>query len=447
MRTDRSASLHQRASLVSPGGVHGAARYYPPYPLFFERAEGQYLWDVDGHRYLDLHAAWGTAALGYNDSAVREAVQSVLEHEGVFFGAPHPREVALSQSLIERIPCAELVALCGGGGSDPLYFGYRLARSRTGKRRLLKFEGEYHGWHDPLAVSVLPPLEEAGTKDSPNPVPVSSGAAEDSQTAIIGILNDVEMLEHLFERWAPELACAVIEPVCHTSGCILIDQEFLARLRELCTAHGVVLMFDEIMTGFRHAVGGAQSLVGVTPDLAAFGKAMGNGFPISALVGQEDLMSELTPLGKAFYSGTYCGHLLSVAAAQATLGELEVRNVPAHTSSLVSRISEGVNNAARELGVAAVCQSFGAIFCVYFGTAGVRNYRDVVRIPERQTLNSAYRHALLDADIFMYPHIVNRSFIGAAHSVSDADRVLEATVDFLRSHREEINLAAKAGLG
>ncbi len=446
MTSDRSAALFQRAKRVSPGGVHGAARYYPPFPVYFERAEGQYLWDVDGHKYLDLHAAWGTAALGYNDPAVRAAVQSVLEHEGVFFGAPHPREVDLAQSLVERIPCAELVALCGGGGSDPLYFGYRLARSRTGRKRLLKFEGEYHGWHDPLAVSVLPPLAEAGPEDSPTPVPVSSGAAEDSQTAIIGILNDVERLEHIFDRWGSELACAVIEPVCHTSGCIPIDPAFLERLRELCTAHSVVLMFDEILTGFRHAVGGAQSLVGVTPDLAAFGKAMGNGFPISALVGQQDLMSELTPLGKAFYSGTYCGHLLSVAAAQATVRELEERKVPSHTSSLVSHISGGVNRAAGELGVAAVCQSFGAIFCVYFGTAGVRNYREVVRIPEQQALNSAYRRGLLDADIFLYPHIVNRSFIGAAHSISDADRVLEATVDFLRSHREEINLAAKAGV-
>ena len=444
MNDDQSRLLFDRAQKVSPGGVHGAARYYPPRPLFFARAEGQHLWDADGRKYLDLHAAWGTAALGYNDPTVRREVMSVLESEGVFLGGPHARQVELAETLVERIPCADLVALCGGGGSDPLYIGYRLARSRTGRRRFLKFEGEYHGWHDPLAVSVLPPLNEAGPDQDPVAVPVSSGASEDTAEAIIGVLNDVELLERLFERWGADLACAIVEPVCHTSGCIPLDREFLIRLRELCTNHGVVLLFDEVLTGFRHSVSGAQSLVGVTPDLAAFGKAMGNGFPISALVGRREFMSELTPLGKALYSGTFCGHLTSVAAAQATVREMEARNVHEHTHRLVSRISSTVNREADASDVTVVCQSFGAIFCIYFGTRAVRNYRDAVRIAGQKAINASYRETLLNAGIFLYPYFANRGFISAAHTDGDIDQFLDVTLSFLRSNRENINRAAKA---
>jgi glutamate-1-semialdehyde 2,1-aminomutase len=439
---DASRALHERALQVSPGGVHGAARFYPPQPIYFRKAEGQHLWDVDGRRYLDLHGAWGTAALGYNDPAVRRAVIEVLEHEGVLLGTPHEREIELSEMLADRIPCADLVALCGGGGSDPLYFGYRLARSVTRRSHLLKFEGEYHGWHDPLAVSVLPPLDRAGPEAQPVAVPVSDGAQEGSTDAIIGVLNDVDLLVRLFDEWGDQLACAVIEPVCHTSGCIPIDGEFLDTLRELCTHHGVVLMFDEILTGIRHGVHGAQSLVGVTPDLAAFGKALSNGFPISALVGSRELMEGLTPLGKALYSGTFCGHLVSVAAAIATIREMEERRVHDHTFRLTDRIKSSINQVAEDYEVEAVCQAFGSIFCVYFGTRRVRNYRDVAVRPAAQRLNDAYRSALLDAGVFMHPYLVNRSFVSAAHTEEDVDRIIEVIDGFMRAHRDEINAAS-----
>ena len=391
---DRSHQLWERACEVSPGGVHGAARYYEPYPRFFERAQGQFLWDVDGTQFLDLHGAWGTSALGYNDQAVRAAVIDALENDGVLLGAPHPREVQLAELLCERIPCADYVALCGGGGSDPLYFGYRLARSVTGKTRLLKFEGEYHGWHDPLAISVLPALRESGPERAPRPVPLSSGTYEGGHNAIIGSLNDSERLEQVFAEHGDEIACAVVEPVCHTSGCIPLDKDFLIRLRDLCTEHNVVLMFDEVLTGIRHSTSGAQALVGVTPDIAAFGKALGNGFAVSALVGRSRFMSNLTPLGGALYSGTYCGHLLSVVASIATVKELETRNVQEHTKKLTSRLASTLNSALEEKDINAVCQSFGSIFCLYFGTNIVRNYRDIATRPAAKRVNDLYQEAL-----------------------------------------------------
>lgn len=439
---DRSRSLYERARLVSPGGVHGAARFYPPQPIFFERTEGQYLWDADGRQYLDLHGAWGTAALGYNHPSVRKAVVQALENYGVLLGTPHPFEIDLSEMMTQRIPCAELVALCGGGGSDPLYFGYRLSRSLTGRTRLLKFEGEYHGWHDPLAVSVLPALSSAGPDDQPIAVPVSAGAYEGSHDVVVGLINDLDLLQRIFEKWGSELACAVIEPVCHTSGCIVIDYEFLAALRELCTAYGVVLMFDEILTGIRHSVRGAQDLVGVTPDIAAFGKALANGFPISALVGKREFMEGLTPLGDALYSGTYCGHLLSVVAAIATIKEMEDQRIHERTFRLTDQIRNAINNAAASEGIELVCQSFGSIFCVYYGAKQVRNYRDVARRPATQDVNRAYRATLLRAGIFMYPYQINRSFISAAHTEADTERITDVIIDFVTANRDLINSSA-----
>ncbi len=442
-----SAELYRRASAVSPGGVHGAGRYYEPVPIFFGKTEAQFIWDVDGRRYLDLHAAYGPAALGHNDPDVRSAVIEALETEGVLYGTAHRREVELSELLVDEIPCAEMVALCGGGGSDPLYFGYRLARSVTGKNVLLKFEGGYHGWHDEFALSARPRVEDAGPADSPVAVPVSAGFAQQEGHAVIGVLNDPDILERIFEKHGDQLAVAVIEPVCHAAGCIPIDVSFLQLLRDLCTRHGVILMFDEVITGFRHSVQGAQALLGVTPDLAAFGKAMGNGYPVSALVGRRDLMSGLSPLGPAFYSGTFNGHLIGVVASLATIRAMKERRIHDHTGRLGDYVRDELNRAAAEHDIKVVCQSFGSVYCLYLGTdRPVRNYRDIAidAYAKDAPLNSQYRLALLDAGIYMHPYFSNRSFLSAAHTMEDVGHIVDVTVDFMRREREAIN--SKAGL-
>lgn len=443
-----SKALYERAKRVSPGGVHGAARFYEPHPRFFHRAEGKHLWDVEGNQYLDLHNAWGTAALGYNHPEVRAAVIEVLEQEGVLIGAPSQREVELSERLVELLPCAELVALFGGGGSDALYVGFRLARAVTGRKRLLKFEGEYHGWHDPLGVSVHPPLDLAGPSERPSAVPISAGWAEGADSAVIGQLNDEELLERIFRDHGTELACAVIAPVNHSAGCIPLERTFLEMLRRLCTEHDVVLMFDEVLTGFRHSIHGGQHLVGVVPDLAAFGKALANSYPVTALAGSRGLMSGLTPSGAAFYSGTFCAQIFSVAAAQATLHILERDDIQARTFALTELIADAVNRTAAEEDIQAVCQSFGSIYCPYFGVTQVRNYRDVAPFmfdPEFR-LNSDFRGHLLSAGIFMHPYRVNRSFVSGALEQADAERVADVTVEFMLKHREAINRSVKTAV-
>jgi glutamate-1-semialdehyde 2,1-aminomutase len=313
---------------------------------------------------------------------------------------------------------------------------------------VLKFEGEYHGWHDELAVSIRPTLAEAGPPESPNPVHSSGDFALPSGHAVVAPLNDCAALESVFRLKGPELACAIIEPIAHTTGCISIDAEFLHLLRRLCDEHGVILFFDEILTGFRHSIRGAQSLVGVTPDLAAFGKAMANGFPIAALVGRRAIMEGLTPTGPALYSGTFNSHLLSVVAAQATIAGMERRQIHQHTSMLGERVSEQINRSAAELRVPVVCQAFGSIFCTYFGRTGpVRQYRDLaeVQVPERAAeVNRRYRFALRDAGIYLQPYFVNRSFISAAHTVEDVDRVIAATIDFMEAASADIQELADA---
>jgi glutamate-1-semialdehyde 2,1-aminomutase len=441
MNETSSHALYQRALRVSPGGVHGAGRFYRPEPLFFQKMEGEHVWDVDGRQYIDLHASYGPAVLGHNDPEVRAAVKQVLQDEGVLFGTPHRREVELSETLVDLIPCAEMVALFGSGGSDPLYVGVRLARHVTGRRKVLKFEGEYHGWHDSLGASVRPPLLAAGPASAPVAVPVSSGHDASFDEIIVGSLNDIPLLERVFEEHGPEIACAVIEPVCHSAGVIPLETAFLARLRELCTSSGALLFFDEILTGFRHSVHGTQALVEVTPDLAAFGKAMGNGFAIAALVGRREIMTELSPSGPAFYSGTFNGHLISVAAAQATIRALIERRTSEAAAAHAMRVATEFNRAAVASNVVAVCQQYGSIMAFYFGVTEVRGYRDIIATAADKEffLNRLFQAWLADGGVYMQPYFTNRCFISGAHTTASIDRVIELVIEFLARHGEEIN--------
>lgn len=439
---------NDRGARVSPGGVHGAGRFVDPVPTYFHSAEGAYIEDVTGEKYIDYHGGYGTAALGYNDPTVRAAVVETLNNQGVLFAAPHLREMELAETLIDLIPSAEMVAFCGGGGSDPLYFGYRLARAVTGRRKLLKFEGEYHGWHDPLAVSVRPERWRAGPSSSPQAVPVSAGAAESSASAVVGSLNDTDLLERLFAQHGHELACAVIEPICHSSGVIPLEDAFITRLRALCSDFGVVLMFDEVMSGFRHNIGGAQSLVGVTPDLSAFAKAMANGYPMAALVGRRELMAQLSPTGPAFYSGTYGGNLVGIAAAQATIKVMKERQVHQKMGALSNRLAKSVNSAFAEHKSPGLCRAFGGMAAIYFGLSEVKSYRDLLAQPALQVsnINALFQAYLQAAGIYLQPYPVNRLFISAAHTEAEISKTEEVVAAFVAEHSEAIQgLVSESG--
>lgn len=434
---DKSKAMHEEAKQYSPAGVQGVGRYYEPFPLYMKKAFGARIQDVDGNEYIDYHASYGPASLGYNEPRVRRAVIDAMQNEGVLFAQPHPREVALCKTFTEIIPYAEKTTLHGGGGSDPLYNAVRLARTFTGRKKILKFEGGYHGWHDELALSVRPSSAQLGTANEMRAIPVSAGAlTEHASNTLIAPFNDEETTERLVKEHGKDLAAIFIEPVAHSCGCLLLKPGFLKFVRDICDVTGCLLVFDEIITGFRHGLEGAGAQQGVQPDIAAFGKAIANGFVIAALTGRNKVMSLMGPEGPCFFSGTFNGHLLSVVACQRTIEIM--RNEPVHEKlfRLGKMMSDGINKAIRDAGIRAVCYHYGSIWCVYFTVDRVETYRDIMHFAATKDsrIDRAYHIHLLNNGIFLQPNYTNRAFISYAHSEEDVQKTIDVSAAFFREH-------------
>jgi glutamate-1-semialdehyde 2,1-aminomutase len=436
-----SQRLAKEEAEYAPGGALGSGRYYPPFPIYFEKGFGARVWDVDGHEYLDYVGSYGAATLGLSHPVVCSAVKSAIDNEGLLVALPHPREVELCRKLCEHIPYADMVTVHAGGGTDAIAHAVRLARAATGRRRILKFEGGYHGWQDDVAMSARPSVADAGPYDAPRTVPMSAGIPEDRVSGcVVGHLNDCEMLERIVRSHHSDLAAVIVEPVVHSSGCILLRPEFLSLLRQLCDEYGIVLVFDEVITGIRHGLGGAGAREGVHPDLAAFGKALGGGFVISALAGRRELMSMFTPAGPVLYSGTFNANLVGVAAALATLEIMEREPVHEHLFRMGELLCRLVNASIDELGVNAVCYSYGSIWCLYFGVKKVEKYRDIITTASTKadSMNLAYRGHLLRQGILLLPFFTNRGYISYAHTEDDIVRTAEVTEQFLKMHADEL---------
>lgn len=443
-QTEGSHRLSDVGQRYMPGGVSGQPRYDSPYPLYISRAFGARVWDVDGNEYIDYVGSMGPAVLGLSEPRVCRAVIDAMEAEGLIVCQSHPREVALAQTFSEIIPYAEMTSFHGGGGSDPLYNAVRLARAYTGRKKILKFEGGYHGWHNELAISVRPPASLAGPASRPTAVPSSAGSLDqNTANCLIAPLNDREFIERLVDENSDDLAAIVVEPVNHSQGCLLLDDGFLALLRQLCDAHGIVLIFDEIITGFRHALEGAGAQLGVYPDLAAFGKAMANGFILAALTGKRSIMSLMAPGGPVLYSGTFNGHLLSVAAAQETIRIMRTEPVHEKLFRFGAMLSGAINEDIDRLGIPAVCTNYGSVWCLYLGVTEVHNYRDIIGFASHgSTLQDEFRRHLRRYGILLPPSPTLRAFISYAHSEDDIDRTVDATKVFLAEHRAEIMRSA-----
>ena len=438
---ERSRQLYEEARNYSPGGVQGVGRYYPPFPLYMQKAFGARIWDVDGNEYIDYHGSYGPACLGYNEPRIRQAVTNVMETEGVLFAQPHPREVALCRTFQEIIPYAQKTTLHGGGGSDPLYNAVRLARAFTGRRKVLKFEGGYHGWHDELAISVRPSPSQAGPAEEPATVPVSAGALpENAASTLIAPINDEDIVERLVAKHGNEIAAIFIEPVVHSCGCILLKPGFLKFLREVCDHYKILLVFDEIITGFRHGLEGAGAQQGVHADLAAFGKAIANGFVIAALTGRNEVMSLMGPEGPVFFSGTFNGHLLSVAACQKTIDIMRTEPVHEKLFRLGKMVADGINRAINDTGIKAVCYHYGSIWCLYFTVDKVENYRDVIHFASTKDsrIDRAYRTHLLNNGIYLQPNYTNRAFISYAHTEDDIQKTIDVSAAFFKEHASRL---------
>ena len=434
--TAESAKMHARASLVSPGGVQGEGRSASPYPLFMTRAQGSRIWDVDGNEYIDFHASFGAVLLGHNDAQINAAVRRAMDEHGVSFSTANPLEVELAERLVAMIPSADRVVF-SCTGTEATYHAIRLARAFTGRERILKFEGHYHGWHDYVAWS----HHFATDADEPGPVAASAGIPGlVRDLVVVREYNDAAGVRDSLARDGDSIAAVILEPVFHNAGVVLPEPGFLETIREACTDSGSLLIFDEIITGFRHGPGGAQERLGVTPDLTTLGKAIGNGFPLSVLCGRGDIMDRLGPKGDVLFAGTFAGHTLNVAAALEVTRIVLQGTIHRHISDLGRRLTSGIQSAIDETGARVQVRESAGVWTIYFTDAPIRRFRDFARfaMDKNHPVQRAYRAWLLERGIYLHPHYMIRGFLTGAHTEADIDRLVEATAAFLSNHREAL---------
>ena len=367
-QTSRGAVLFEEASAIVPGGGVASVRYNRALErtLYVSRGDGARIWDVDCNEYLDLCMSHGASLLGHNHPGVRERVTQALEM-GILCSYETEHHVALARKMCEMVPGAEMVRF-SGSGTETVMHALRLARACTGKNKLIKFEGHFHGYSDGVFWSSAPPLDEAGPAHSPVPYRQSSGIPDSLGGDIIVVpFNDPSALERALSEHRDEVAALIMEPVNYDAGCILPRPGFLQTVRELTADADVLLIFDEVLTAFRIAPGGAQEYYGVIPDLSVLGKATGGGLPLSAIAGKREVMSHLRPLGDAEHSGTYMGHLFSVMGGLAALEALSEPGVHERLFRLGDRLYDGIRRLIAETGIRARLQHLGPRFFVYFG--------------------------------------------------------------------------------
>lgn len=422
--TSNNVELARRAAQVIPGGVNSGMRRMP-WPIAIARAQGAFITDADGKEYLDYHAAFGPVILGHNHARVNAAVRAVTERLDITGIGVTEIEVELAETLQRLIPSAERVLLTNSG-NEATFAALRLARAVTGRPKIVKFQGTYHGWHDAVALNVLSAPHKLGAKD-----PLTLGMAPGiiDHTLILPY-NDIEAVEETVQRQGEEIAAIIVETIPHNMGCVVPRPGFLQALRDICNRYGIVLIFDEVITGFRHGLGGYQQIAGVTPDLSTFAKAMANGYPIAAIVGRAALMDRFGPGGGVYFAGTYNGHPVGVSAALATIAELTSGAVYRHCFALAERLAAGLRLIAAELGFPLTVAQFGSIFTPYFFTGPAERYDDLLANDSARDL--AFRRAMCERGIFVLPVALKRSHISAAHTAADIDRTLETAREVLR---------------
>jgi len=412
----KSESLFARAQARIPGGVNSPVRAFRAVggtPPFLERALGAYLWDVDGRRYIDYVGSWGPMLAGHTHPAVVEAVQQAAAR-ALSFGAPTEAEVELAELLCRLVPSMERVRLVSSG-TEATMTALRLARGATGRDLIVKFEGCYHGHADSLLV-------KAGSGALTLGHPSSAGVPADTAAHTVVLdYNDAAQVKTLFEKRGGEIAALFVEPVAGNMNLVLPAAGFLQALREECTRYGALLIFDEVMTGMRVALGGAQERFGVRPDLTTLGKVIGGGLPVGALGGRRELMEQLAPLGPVYQAGTLSGNPVAVAAGLATLKLVQQPGFHARVEATTRTLVEGLAREARAAGVAFSAQSIGSMFGVYFRAAPPAGYAEVMQC-DREAFNRFF-HAMLAAGVYLAPSAYEAGFVSAAHT----ERDLEAT--------------------
>ena len=428
--TDRNLQLFQRAQKVIPGGVNSPVRAFKAVggtPRFVSRAQGAYFWDANGKRHIDYIGSWGPMILGHGHPAVVEAVQKAIL-EGFSFGAPTEREVELAEEILSLVPSMDMVRLVSSG-TEAGMSAIRLARGATGRSKILKFEGCYHGHADALLVKAGSGLATFGN-------PTSAGVpAEVVQHTLVLEYNNIEQLEEAFAVHGKELACLMIEPIAGNMNFVRASVPFMQRCRDLCTQHGALFVFDEVMTGFRVALGSAQSVYarsipGFEPDITVLGKVIGGGMPLAAFGGKRAVMEMLAPLGPVYQAGTLSGNPVATACGLATLREIRKPGFYEALGAKTQKLMAGLKGAADQAGVPFSVDSEGGMFGFFLFDALPQNYAKVMTT-DNQRFNRFF-HGMLDRGVYFAPALYEAGFMSAAHTEADIAETVCAATDVFK---------------
>jgi glutamate-1-semialdehyde 2,1-aminomutase len=424
-------ALFARAQRSIPGGVNSPVRAFRAVggtPRFIDSARGAYMWDAEGKRYIDYIGSWGPMILGHSHPAVLEAVHAAVE-KGLSYGAPTEAEVELAEAIIQLVPSLEQLRLVSSG-TEAAMSALRLARGVTGRSLIIKFEGCYHGHADALLVKAGSGLATFGH-------PTSAGVpAEVAQHTLVLPYNDVPALEQAFALHGPALACVMVEPIAGNMNFVRASLPFMQRMRELCSQHGALLVFDEVMSGFRVALGGAQALYaaqlpGFRPDISVFGKVIGGGMPLAAFGSTHEVMRHLAPLGPVYQAGTLSGNPVATACGLATLREISLPGFFEALAKKTQALAQGLAKEARDAGVPFVSESEGGMFGFFFAETLPQNYTTVMAT-DKERFNRFF-HGMLERGVYLAPALYEAGFVSAAHSEEDIAHTLQAAREALRA--------------
>jgi len=403
--------LYERAKKTLPGGVNSPVRAFEPYPFFVECAQGSKLYDADGKKYLDYCMAYGAMLLGHANPEILDAVKAQLQ-KGTLYGTPTELEVQFAETISQVSPCMEMMRLVSTGTEATMH-ALRVARGYTNRKKIIKFDGCFHGSHDNVLVKAG---SGAATFGTPNSLGIPQ---ETTQNTIVLPYNDIEALENTFRAEGQNIAAVIVEPVMANVGLILPKTDYLQNLRKITQTYGTVLIFDEIITGFRLALGGAQEYFGVKPDMATLGKVLGGGFPLAAFGGKSEIMQNISPAGKVYQAGTFSGNPVSATAGMATLNYLS-KNKPQLYPQLEKKASElkkFLLDQATSYQLPVQVYSIASLYQLFFTAQDITNYDDAKH--SNQTMFSAYFHELLKQGVFIPPSQYETCFISTAHTEDD----------------------------
>ncbi len=416
---DQNEVLFDRAQESIPGGVNSPVRAFRSVggaPRFIEKALGPHMFDIEGKRYIDYIGSWGPMILGHNNPKVIEAVKHAVDN-GLSFGAPTKAEVLIAEEIKKLIPSIEEVRLVSSG-TEAGMSAIRLARGYTGRNKIVKFEGCYHGHSDSLLV-------KGGSGQLTFGTPSSAGVPEAvTNDTIVLEYNNPQMIRELFDKQGDEIACVIVEAVAGNMNMVPATQEFLNAMREETAKHGAVLIVDEVMTGFRVALGGAQSVYGIDPDITMFGKVIGGGMPVAAFGGKRDIMNCVAPLGAVYQAGTLSGNPVAVACGLATLKEIQAPDFYKRLSAQAAKLVRGLGEAAKKHGVQFSAQSMGGMFGIYFRGSCPTSFKEVMECDGERF--KTFFHVMLDNGVYLAPSIYEAGFVSITHDDSVIARTLEA---------------------